>query len=1333
MKAVVWMMLFVVVFVGMVGVVVGWNPIQNEPTGVAASGSWTDPATGRTNNYYVYTQMGGVTSRSCAATPPASVRGMVPKGHILMLASMDSPGELEAVKAIVKSQKAPYRFARETAYGVDNFYNARSKVWVTTTGQCRSYIPWGDACRGTREPNHMKGKHKEYCTSLDFRGTLVCSPGDKCSNDKKKPYDASRKCNYDGVYNNQQCKIRLTGCVYESTPAPLPPPFYNCRTDGIALCPGGTVNLVRNGDFELGLYEEGGGGSYTFQPDSFGLFGWLIERGAVVSQAANVFPPAHGAFSVRLNGAGTGSLITTYISVDATVARTYAINFAVSPVSGFTGNSPIRVTITDSNNNVLANQDINVQGGVGWQPKTVNFNSIQGHTVYTIQFQSLTGNPGPQLDAVTGCQGNVYVPPGPSQPPRPSSQPSNSASSTKQPIAPSIQGSSAPSKTNTARPSTTTTHTRNPVAPTQAPSRRPPQLQCGIGSQILHNPHFSKGNFQNGYSGNNLNFVGAGKGNYDVLNSNQGQTNIESWTVAAGPILWSTGAFPNAPSTTHTVGMLPGSSLTTAFTVPKGGIAYTLTVYVMTNPWGPANLKSASTVQTITVAVRGATYNRYAAPKGYIPVLGSQNTWTKVQYTFATRTDQVNYILDLQLDGAAFSLGGAVQYSNSQTGVLIGGLSLCQSADSVSLSVGNRCTGSDSNNYLKNSFFIPNSGNTIHGNMGVGIGNYRMYPWLVTANAIDHYFGYWQNPPGADYSVDLSGTDPLMLGAIQQTVTLDPNTVKSYTLNFDLSGNVDCGPTTKHLRIRILNGASRQPIPNGVVEYQFSTVGRSKGSMGWVNKQWSFRSVQGVSNYIVELSSLDNTNCGPVVTLAFLCHMDIVPNLRPMVCNSGRTANAVSNGDFEYMTNPFVPAPWTVVYAGSAYLTNWAVTDGTIELYGAGGWKAASGIQSIDMSGISAGTLIQYLRLPFGYSWTLSFAMAANPGTPPVTKAMQVTVYRADATNAPVVRKTFSWDSDPATMTTSNMGWVTQFLNFNTYTDTKDYVLEFKSLTPGYAGIAIDDVRVCSPLVLVYPPTGPYTGPAPSNSPIVILPPSPGASPAPKYPGTIPTTWTVTADNSFEFYVDGVEVPPTDAQAIDVQKGCAGSIKYTPYNKYCCSNAASGASARCDWTKSETFTAPVQSDRSIIAIHVTNFPVKPPSPPNDASATDPTDGGANPAALLVSYVRDGRQCGVSDISDWRCSFDVPQADVNSGVWTTADYSGDSNFKSPVSFGLNGPGSFTVFGGQAAQLYKGHSIWYSGTGQIKGIPTYAQWIWGAAHAAGNKPQMWCRTFVPNLYC
>jgi choice-of-anchor C domain-containing protein len=120
--------------------------------------------------------------------------------------------------------------------------------------------------------------------------------------------------------------------------------------------------------------------------------------------------------------------------------------------------------------------------------------------------------------------------------------------------------------------------------------------------------------------------------------------------------------------------------------------------------------------------------------------------------------------------------------------------------------------------------------------------------WSITGQ-IDYIGSYWQASDGSR-SIDLSG---FSAGSIQQDIATVAGW--TYTVNFDMAGNPDGGPTIKSLSIEAVGVASQT--------YNFDITGMTKANMGWQTNQWSFVANAGTTT--LKFSSLDNTGWGPAL------------------------------------------------------------------------------------------------------------------------------------------------------------------------------------------------------------------------------------------------------------------------------------------------------------------------------------------------------------------------------------------------------------------------------------------------------------------------------------
>jgi len=85
-------------------------------------------------------------------------------------------------------------------------------------------------------------------------------------------------------------------------------------------------------------------------------------------------------------------------------------------------------------------------------------------------------------------------------------------------------------------------------------------------------------------------------------------------------------------------------------------------------------------------------------------------------------------------------------------------------------------------------------------------------------------------------------------------------------------------------------------------------------------------------------------------------------------------AQILTNGGFEQPSAVFQEIP-----AGDPSLTGWTVVNGSVEVIGNSIWDSFEGSQSIDLDGISAGTIEQTFATTPGTTYSLSFAYGNNP------------------------------------------------------------------------------------------------------------------------------------------------------------------------------------------------------------------------------------------------------------------------------------------------------------------------------------------------------------------
>jgi len=164
------------------------------------------------------------------------------------------------------------------------------------------------------------------------------------------------------------------------------------------------------------------------------------------------------------------------------------------------------------------------------------------------------------------------------------------------------------------------------------------------------------------------------------------------------------------------------------------------------------------------------------------------------------------------------------------------------------------------------------------------------------------------------------------------------------------------------------------------------------------------------------------------------------------------------NGSFEL--GPTTPVNFCAAcgapYIGTFFapytgIPGWTVTAGSIDiifLTGTAGWSASDGLRSIDLDGLSGGTMAQTFDTVPGSTYTIAFDLAANFYAGDLIKSVLVT--------APNFSQTYTFNS--AGRTALNMGWITETFQF-VATGTSS-TLSFDSQTNSAFGAALDNVRV---------------------------------------------------------------------------------------------------------------------------------------------------------------------------------------------------------------------------------------------------------------------------------
>lgn len=168
------------------------------------------------------------------------------------------------------------------------------------------------------------------------------------------------------------------------------------------------------------------------------------------------------------------------------------------------------------------------------------------------------------------------------------------------------------------------------------------------------------------------------------------------------------------------------------------------------------------------------------------------------------------------------------------------------------------------------------------------------------------------------------------------------------------------------------------------------------------------------------------------------------------------STNLVLNGGFESGVTP--GGALNLTAPDSTSLTSWSVQAGTIDYIGSL-WSAGDGVRSLDMNGISTGSIRQPVTgFSPGRIYRLSFLMAGNLGAGPTIKALRASM----GTNT----QDFTFDITGRSL--NQMGWTEKTMEF--IPSSVSMMLGFDSLTAGNAGPALDSISI---LPLVLPPGPP--------------------------------------------------------------------------------------------------------------------------------------------------------------------------------------------------------------------------------------------------------------------
>lgn len=160
-------------------------------------------------------------------------------------------------------------------------------------------------------------------------------------------------------------------------------------------------------------------------------------------------------------------------------------------------------------------------------------------------------------------------------------------------------------------------------------------------------------------------------------------------------------------------------------------------------------------------------------------------------------------------------------------------------------------------------------------------------------------------------------------------------------------------------------------------------------------------------------------------------------------------AATIINGSFE--NSALTPGKFTTLYSGSTAIDGWTVTSGSVD-YKHTYWKSSDGRRSIDLAGLSIGSIAQSFATAVGQSYTVTFEMSSNPdgGTNPRNLLASI-----DGGPALIF-------NHPGGNSSRAMNWLTKSFSFVAMNTVTNLSFAADSSSGGFYGAALDNVGIFS-------------------------------------------------------------------------------------------------------------------------------------------------------------------------------------------------------------------------------------------------------------------------------
>jgi len=247
------------------------------------------------------------------------------------------------------------------------------------------------------------------------------------------------------------------------------------------------------------------------------------------------------------------------------------------------------------------------------------------------------------------------------------------------------------------------------------------------------------------------------------------------------------------------------------------------------------------------------------------------------------------------------------------------------------------------------------------------------------------------------------------------------------------------------------------PLPWGGFEYHTATRltdNRVLVTGGWINNVGAQSGVylyNPADRSWTVASSLENQRYWHTATLLYDGRVLVAGGAGPGHLASAEIfdpQNHISNGSFE--TASVDPGGGSISLPdGSTAIAHWTVGD---RVDYREDWQAAEGRRCLDLNAVDAGSIQQDFFTPVRTRFLVTFALAGNPGGIQGIKTLRVF--------ESVGGRSQDFTFDTTGKSRADMGWTTKTFLFTSNGIFPLSSLEFRSLTPGPYGPALDKVRV---------------------------------------------------------------------------------------------------------------------------------------------------------------------------------------------------------------------------------------------------------------------------------